>query len=49
MRSYITQQKGIIMGVSSTAGYRGLPGRSGYSLPSCRDGSIKTVLKTVSM
>src|SRR4249920_96546 len=28
---YITQQKGIIVGVSSTAGYRGLPGRSGYS------------------
>jgi len=28
---YITQQKGTIVGVSSAAGYRGLPGRSGYS------------------
>jgi short-subunit dehydrogenase len=28
---YIIQQKGTIVGVSSTAGYRGLPGRSGYS------------------
>ncbi len=28
---YISKQKGIIVGISSTAGYRGLPGRSGYS------------------
>ena len=28
---HIIKQKGIIVGVSSTAGYRGLPGRSGYS------------------
>jgi|SRR5450432_373068 len=28
---YITAQKGTIAGISSTAGYRGLPGRSGYS------------------
>ena len=28
---YILQQKGTIAGISSTAGYRGLPGRSGYS------------------
>jgi short-subunit dehydrogenase len=28
---YIMEQKGIIVGVSSAAGYRGLPGRSGYS------------------
>jgi short-subunit dehydrogenase len=28
---YILEQKGTIVGVSSTAGYRGLPGRSGYS------------------
>lgn len=28
---YITQRKGDIAGVSSIAGYRGLPGRSGYS------------------
>ncbi len=28
---YITQNKGTIVGVSSIAGYRGLPGRSGYS------------------
>src|SRR6516164_9716775 len=28
---YITAEKGIIVGISSTAGYRGLPGRSGYS------------------
>ncbi len=28
---YIQQQKGDIIGVSSIAGYRGLPGRSGYS------------------
>lgn len=28
---YITQNKGVIVGVSSIAGYRGLPGRSGYS------------------
>ena len=28
---YIIKQKGTITGVSSTAGYRGLPGRSGYS------------------
>ncbi len=28
---YIISQKGTIVGVSSTAGYRGLPGRSGYS------------------
>jgi short-subunit dehydrogenase len=28
---YILQQKGTIVGISSTAGYRGLPGRSGYS------------------
>jgi short-subunit dehydrogenase len=28
---YIIQQKGTITGISSTAGYRGLPGRSGYS------------------
>jgi short-subunit dehydrogenase len=28
---YIIKQKGTIVGVSSTAGYRGLPGRSGYS------------------
>jgi len=27
----ITEQKGVIVGVSSIAGYRGLPGRSGYS------------------
>ncbi len=28
---YILQQKGTIVGVSSVAGYRGLPGRTGYS------------------
>ncbi len=28
---YIIERKGIIVGVSSIAGYRGLPGRSGYS------------------
>ena len=28
---YITKNKGSIVGVSSIAGYRGLPGRSGYS------------------
>ncbi len=28
---YIRKQKGTIVGISSTAGYRGLPGRSGYS------------------
>jgi short-subunit dehydrogenase len=28
---YITAQKGTIVGVSSIAGFRGLPGRSGYS------------------
>ncbi len=28
---FITKQKGTIVGISSTAGYRGLPGRSGYS------------------
>jgi short-subunit dehydrogenase len=28
---YIIEQKGTIVGVSSTAGYRGLPGRTGYS------------------
>ena len=28
---YIKAKKGIIVGISSTAGYRGLPGRSGYS------------------
>ncbi len=28
---YITAQKGTIVGISSTAGYRGLPGRAGYS------------------
>lgn len=28
---YIIQSKGTIVGVSSIAGYRGLPGRSGYS------------------
>lgn len=28
---YLIQQKGIIVGISSIAGYRGLPGRSGYS------------------
>ncbi|HEV3223152.1 MAG TPA: SDR family oxidoreductase [Puia sp.] len=28
---YIIEQKGTIVGISSTAGYRGLPGRSGYS------------------
>lgn len=28
---YILQQKGVVVGVSSIAGYRGLPGRSGYS------------------
>jgi short-subunit dehydrogenase len=28
---YITKNKGTIVGVSSIAGYRGLPGRSGYS------------------
>ena len=28
---YILERKGTIVGVSSTAGYRGLPGRSGYS------------------
>lgn len=28
---FIIEQKGTIVGVSSTAGYRGLPGRSGYS------------------
>ena len=27
----ILENKGIIVGISSTAGYRGLPGRSGYS------------------
>ena len=28
---FIIERKGTIVGVSSTAGYRGLPGRSGYS------------------
>lgn len=28
---YITKQKGTVTGVSSIAGYRGLPGRTGYS------------------
>ncbi|MEY3874188.1 MAG: hypothetical protein RL363_909 [Bacteroidota bacterium] len=28
---FITKQNGVIVGVSSIAGYRGLPGRSGYS------------------
>ena len=28
---YIIERKGTLIGVSSTAGYRGLPGRSGYS------------------
>lgn len=28
---YIIKQKGTVVGVSSIAGYRGLPGRSGYS------------------
>ena len=28
---YITRNQGTIVGVSSIAGYRGLPGRSGYS------------------
>jgi short-subunit dehydrogenase len=28
---YILKQKGTIVGISSIAGYRGLPGRSGYS------------------
>ena len=28
---YITKNKGTVVGVSSIAGYRGLPGRSGYS------------------
>ncbi|WP_426492485.1 SDR family oxidoreductase [Hymenobacter sp. 102] len=28
---YITQAKGSIVGISSIAGYRGLPGRTGYS------------------
>lgn len=28
---YITQQKGVVVGISSIAGYRGLPGRTGYS------------------
>ena len=28
---FITERKGTIVGVSSIAGYRGLPGRSGYS------------------
>lgn len=28
---HILRQKGVIVGVSSIAGYRGLPGRSGYS------------------
>ena len=28
---FIQQNKGVIVGVSSIAGYRGLPGRSGYS------------------
>jgi len=29
--SYLIKSKGVIVGVSSIAGYRGLPGRSGYS------------------
>jgi short-subunit dehydrogenase len=28
---YILKQRGTVVGISSTAGYRGLPGRSGYS------------------
>ena len=28
---YLTKQKGTMVGISSVAGYRGLPGRSGYS------------------
>jgi short-subunit dehydrogenase len=28
---YLTKQKGTMVGISSIAGYRGLPGRSGYS------------------
>jgi short-subunit dehydrogenase len=28
---YLTKQKGTVVGISSIAGYRGLPGRSGYS------------------
>ena len=28
---FITQNNGVVVGVSSIAGYRGLPGRSGYS------------------
>jgi short-subunit dehydrogenase len=28
---YVKQQKGAIVGISSVAGYRGLPGRTGYN------------------
>ncbi|MEJ0081469.1 MAG: SDR family NAD(P)-dependent oxidoreductase [Puia sp.] len=37
---FIIGQKGIIVGISSVAGYRGLPGRSGYSASNlhCRAG-----------
>jgi len=43
---YITQTKGTIVGVSSIAGYRGLPGRSGYSASKAAVNSFLEVLRT---
>jgi len=43
---YITENKGTIVGVSSIAGYRGLPGRSGYSASKAAVNSFLEVLRT---
>src|SRR5207253_4096361 len=42
----IIKAKGTIVGVSSIAGYRGLPGRSGYSASKAAVNSFLEVLRT---
>jgi len=44
--SEIRKSKGTIVGVSSIAGYRGLPGRSGYSASKAAVNSFLEVLRT---
>jgi short-subunit dehydrogenase len=43
---YIRKNKGTIVGISSIAGYRGLPGRSGYSASKAAVNSFLEVLRT---
>jgi short-subunit dehydrogenase len=43
---YILQKKGAVVGISSVAGYRGLPGRTGYSASKHALNGFMEALKT---